>query len=285
MAGKILGKLKGLIASASEKSRNGGRKYTENFWDGIFNSDLFIEGMENKMYFGELYHPEDEGEYGQIHPDDRAAVVLTDVEKQGLDYIGTFDILPTKAGETLKNLIDIGCIFGVSSRGYSDYETLEFNDPSTFDLITFDIVAFPGIKSARLHPIDMVYESIGKKRNKVKIMESLNVISENNIELKNYINNTLDKLKEVKEDFDDTIHIEELSDLVDIEDKDLLSYAIIIKTDSKGSAYYNGPEGLAPVSYAFGELEPNSTYLFEDIYFDTNTNTYSTFDSDIIKIS
>lgn len=53
---KILGKLKGIIASAKESSRNG-RRYTESFWDTLFNSDLFKEGLENKVYGGCLYHP------------------------------------------------------------------------------------------------------------------------------------------------------------------------------------------------------------------------------------
>lgn len=194
MAAKILGKLKGVIASACEPSRNG-RKYTEHFWDAIFDSPLFKEGIKNRVMFGCMYHPEGEA-YNQIHPGDESAVCLTNVVKKGLEYIGTFDILPTRAGEVLKNLIDVGCVFGISSRGLNDYDTPIFDDPSTYDLITFDIVAFPGIKSARLHPVTAVAESYGKRKvNKTKIMENLNKLANEDEQAKEFIDNTL-KAKE-----------------------------------------------------------------------------------------
>lgn len=218
MAG-ILGKLKGIIASASEPSRNG-RKYTENFWDNIFNSDLFKEGLKNKVMLGELWHPDDDKEYSQIHANPtRTAVVLTEVNKKGLDYYGTFEILPTLAGETLKNLYDIGCVFGVSSRGYNDYDTDVFNDPSTFELITFDIVAFPGIKSARLYPVAAVAESFGRKRiNKTKVMENLNTISSKDKQAKEFINNTM----KIKESFDDELEQKLVDTWFSREDAELL---------------------------------------------------------------
>lgn len=194
MAAKILGKLKGIIASAHEPSRNG-RKYTEHFWQSIFNSPLFKEGIENRVMFGCMYHPEGEA-YNQIHPGDESAICLTGVTQKGLDFIGTFDILPTRAGEVLKNLIDVGCVFGISSRGLNDYDTPIFDDPSTYDLITFDIVAFPGIKSARLHPVTAVAESYGKRKvNKTKIMENLNKLANEDEQAKEFIDNTL-KAKE-----------------------------------------------------------------------------------------
>lgn len=174
---KPLGKVRGIIASASEPSRNG-RKYTEHFWDSIFDSELFKEGLKNKVMIGELWHPDSDEEYGQIHADpNKAAIVLTKVDKKGLDYYGEFDILPTPAGETYKNLSDIGCVFGVSSRGYNDFDANVFDDPSTYELITFDLVAFPGIKSARLHPVAAVAEGFNTKRiNKRKIMEKLDKV-------------------------------------------------------------------------------------------------------------
>lgn len=196
MAAKILGKLKGVIASACEPSRNG-RTYTSHFWDAIFDSPLFKEGIKNRVMFGCMYHPEGEA-YNQIHPGDESAICLTNVVKKGLEYIGTFDILPTRAGEVLKNLIDVGCVFGISSRGLNDYDTPVFDDPSTYELITFDIVAFPGIKSARLHPVTAVAESYGKRKvNKTKIMEDLNRLANEDEQAKKFINNTL-KTKETE---------------------------------------------------------------------------------------
>lgn len=206
---KILGKLKGIIASAREASRNG-RKYTERFWDTKFNDPLFKEGLECKVMLGELYHPDNEEEYNQIHCDDRSAIVLTDVKKKGLDYEGTFDILPTKAGQCLRNLLDIGCVFGISSRGLADYDTSVFDEnmASNYDLITWDIVAFPGVKCCRLHEVGAVAENFNyNKVNKIKIMENLKTITSNNEELKNYVDETL----KLKEDFDDKLHVEDLA--------------------------------------------------------------------------
>lgn len=273
MAAKILGKLKGIIASAGEPSRNG-RRYTSKFWDEIFNSPLFKEGIENRVMFGCLYHPEGEA-YNQIHPGDESAICLTGVTQKGLDYIGTFDILPTRAGEVLKNLIDVGCVFGISSRGLNDYDTPIFDDPSSYELITFDIVAFPGIKSARLHPVTAVAESYGKmKVNKIKIMENLNKLANEDEQAKEFINNTL----KAKEDFDTDVQVEELPDAFnEIEDKDLLKYANIVTINDKGVPYFDdGRHGrLEVVTYPDPEfIKPGEKYLVDDIWYSEITNQY-----------
>ena len=257
MSGKILGKLKGILASANEPSRNG-RKYTEKFWDKIFNSDMFNEGIKNKMFFGELWHPEDD--YEQIHPGDRSAVVLENVEKQGLDYYGTFSILPTHAGKTLKDLIDVGCVFGVSSRGIADYDSSVFDNPDSYNLITFDIVAFPGIKSARLKLIDdktLITESYTLKKNKeATAKESLKNISKSNKFLKAYIKETLIKKENYSKDCNE----------------DLDSYKIVVYTDDSCNPFYNEKPVVIP--YDDYELEKNSEYLVDDIYYNDDSDSY-----------
>lgn len=267
MAGKILGKLKGIIASASENSRNG-RKYTENFWDTFFDSDIFKEGMKNKMYFGELYHPDEEEKYGQIHPGDEAAILLDKVEKQGKDYIGTFSILPTRAGEVLKNLVDIGCIFGVSSRGYNDYDSNYFDDPSAFELITWDIVAFPGIKSARLHPVSTVAESFKTDKRRVKAMENLNRISSEDMFAKKYIDSVL----KTKEDFDTDLQIEDIFSDLDIP-PELYKEDDFILFDKDNKPYFNdGKHGKAEVitnkinQKYIDNAKPGDAYIADNIF-------------------
>lgn len=273
---KILGKLEGIIASAKEKSRNG-RSYSEGFWDAKFNDELFKEGLENKVFAGELYHPDDEEEYSQIHLDDRSAVVLTDVKKKNSDYIGVFEILPTKAGQCLRNLLDVGVKFGISSRGLSDYNTDVFDESmaSNFDLITFDLVAFPGLKSCRLHEIGAVAESfIGTINRRKRIMESLKVEAKTDTECGRYISNILSK---IKEDFDDTLQVEDYMALYNIPD-DYIDFAKAVEFED-GIPYYNdGEHGRKPVStYVSKELkstDDKDTYLVDRIDYNEDLDRY-----------
>lgn len=280
---KILGKLRGVIASAKEPSRNG-RTYTEGFWDNKFNSDIFKEGLDNKVLLGELYHPDDEEEYSQIHCDDRSAIVLTDVKKQGLEYIGTFDILPTRAGQCLRNLLDIGCVFGVSSRGLADHDTQVFNEYEAegYDLITWDIVALPGIKSCRLHEIAPAAEGFNskKKRSKKEIMENLSVLIEKDKSLEPIVKNAL----KCKEDFDVDVQPEEYDyeDIQDFLSLDDLQYADIIKINKNGVPTYNDKHkyGKLPVKVPNAmkdtEFKPGDMYLVEDVFYDERYNHYYT---------
>lgn len=284
---KILGKLKGVIASAKENSRNG-RTYTESFWDAKFNEPLFKEGLDNRVFFGELFHPDDENEYNQIHCDDRSAVVLTDVKKQDKEYIGTFDILPTKAGQCLRNLLDIGCIFGVSSRGLADYDTERFDETMApnYDLITWDIVAFPGIKSCRLHEVGAVAEGFNNKRNvnKTKIMESLNQISNSDPDFKNYITKTL----KLKEDFNSDLQVEDIMANYNIPD-DLYQYGNYVKMDKNNLPYYDdGEHGLKQVMYKKSpfnrDTKPGDIYMVDNIWYNVVYDKYLT-SGEWIKIS
>lgn len=295
MPAKILGMLQGVIASGTEKSRNN-RLYTEEFWDTLFNSELFHEGMKNKVYFGQLFHPDDEEEYTQIHCDDRSAVVLTDVKKKNKDYIGTFEILPTKAGQCLRNLLDIGCIFGVSSRGLADSDASVFSstEATGYDLITWDVVAFPGLKSCRLHEIQPpmpIAESLGKKRNKTKnkakIYESLNNLAKGDKEMANYINKTLrqNKNRQVKE----AIHtsgsdFDKIFDKFDIP-KDMRGTNNFVTFDKYGTAYHNdGTHGEKQVinvarkiggsKYEYVAGRPGDVYFVDNIEYNPDMDVY-----------
>ena len=273
---KILGKLRGPIASAKEPSRNG-RRYEEGFWDAKFNSDLFQEGLKNKVLFGCLYHPEGDA-YEQIHADDTAAVVLTDVKKKELEYEGTFEILPTQSGQCLRNLLDIGCVFGVSSRGLadSDYTVYDESVADSYDLITWDIVALPGVKSCRLHEISAVAESI-KHINKSKIMESLNSIASENKYLAEYI----DKAIKTKEDFDEDLQIEDTNYLFKYNlPPDLEKYANIVEVDEKGVPYYDDGEHGKHKVRTQGVMntvsfKPGDIYLVDNIYWVKSKGFYS----------
>lgn len=269
---KILGKLKGIIASAREMSRNN-RKYTEPFWDSIFNSDLFIEGLNNKVYFGELWHPDSDDEYGQIHPGDRAAVVLTDVEKKGLDYYGTFDILPTKAGKVLKNLYDVGCKLGVSSRGYADNDRTVFDENTDYEFITFDLVAFPGVKSARLNLVGEVAESFSQHKpvNKIKVMESLNKSVEDG-EYSDIIKKAVNHM--VNDNITKVCSVDELKSycpaVFDDVDNDFIADNVVT-VDCEGTPHHNNRRVFVSDSI---DIKPGDKYLADSIYWSDKRNSY-----------
>lgn len=269
----ILGKLQGIIASAREKSRNN-RLYTEDFWDAKFNSDLFKEGLDNKVFLGQLYHPDDDSEYSQVHLDDRSAVVLTDVKKKGLDYIGTFEILPTKAGQCLRNLLDVGIIFGVSSRGLSDFDRQVFDGSAAdgYDLITWDLVAFPGIKSCRLHEVGSVAESISNRKiNKAKIMESLNNIKKSD----KYFSDFIDEALKQKEDFDDSLQVEDVLARMGIDDPDFIDDSNYVIFDDDRVPYHYGPQGKKEV-IAFKNIEgkPGDLYIVDNLTYSSKQDAY-----------
>lgn len=275
---KILGKLRGPIASAHEKSRNG-RLYNESFWDAKFDSELFQEGLKNKVFGGCLYHPDDDEEYSQIHLDDRSAVVLVDVKKtDNLDYIGTFEILPTQAGQCLRNLLDVGVKFGVSSRGLADYdaEVYDANMASTYDLVTFDLVAFPGLKSCRLSEVGAVAEGLRVKQvNKEKIMENLNKLTQDNAELASFVNKAI----KAKEDFDSQLQVEDIMARLGIPD-DYQEYANIVTIDENGQPHHYDKEHgdlivISPfIKKIIADAKPGDMFIVDNISYNPKSNRY-----------
>ena len=173
-AGKrFLGTLKGICADLKESTRNG-RKYTEQLWERVINSEEFKEGMENGTLYGELGHPEDRLE---TLPE-RVAIALADVEfdRNSGKLIGTFDILDTPMGQILKSLVDYGSKLGISSRGGGDTvyrEGVEYVDEESFRFEAFDIVLLPAVKAARLSLTESQNKKLGLLKESVqKVIDS-----------------------------------------------------------------------------------------------------------------
>ena len=79
------------------------------------------------------------------------------------DLVGKVEVLPTPAGNILKELFRSGIKLGISSRGMGSVETIDEKDdedPSKqtvavqpdFELIAFDFVSNPSTQGAFLHP-------------------------------------------------------------------------------------------------------------------------------------
>ena len=103
-------KIKGVFMQGEIKNRNGRvypmqvldeqvKKYTENYVN------------QNRAY-GELGHPS-----GPTINLERVSHMITDLSKEGNNYIGEAKIMDTPYGKIVKNLMDEGAKLGVSSRG------------------------------------------------------------------------------------------------------------------------------------------------------------------------
>ena len=198
----ILGRLVGICADFINPTRNG-RKYPEELWDKVFDSDIMKEKIDAHVVFGELGHPADRTEIDM----EKVAVSLAEVPKKGEDgkLRAVFDILNTPNGKILKALCDYGCKMGVSSRGQGDliqdFDGNEEVDPDTYDCECFDIVCVPAVKEARLN---LVTESLTKKKQTLK--ESLNkVLDDANPEEKKVMLETLDNIGVDIEDTEDIV--------------------------------------------------------------------------------
>ena len=147
----ILGRLVGVCADFNHATRND-RKYNEQLWENVFNSDLMKEKIANKVCFGELGHPADREEVDM----EKIAICLTEqpVKNDQGQLVAVFDILNTPNGKILKALCDYGSNIGISSRGtgdlYTDENGDESVDPDTYNCECFDAVLIPAVKEARL---------------------------------------------------------------------------------------------------------------------------------------
>ena len=148
----------GVLQRAESKNQNGrvypreilmreAKKYTKEF-------------INQKRAMGELDHPES------------AVVNLKNVSHnvremwwEGQNLLGKVEVLPTPAGNILKELFKAGIKLGISSRGMGSVETVNEDDRQVtqvqpdFELIAFDFVSNPSTHGAFMYPMN---ESVDK---------------------------------------------------------------------------------------------------------------------------
>ena len=103
-------KIKGVFMQGEIKNRNG-RVYPMQVLDEQVQKykESYID--KNRAY-GELGHPN-----GPTINLERVSHMITDLKKEGNNYIGEAKIMDTPYGKIVKNLMDEGAKLGVSSRG------------------------------------------------------------------------------------------------------------------------------------------------------------------------
>lgn len=181
----VLGTLRGIFADMKNPTRNG-RLYSKECWKHALENEDVKEKLETRTMFGELDHPEDRLETLQ----ERAAIIVTKLEMDEKNQVinGEADILDTPFGRILKTFIDSGVKIGISSRGSGEEVAsmkTEGNEivPETFYLETFDVVALPAVKAARLSLVeskhkDLITEAFIKELNEAKSEQQIKELRE-----------------------------------------------------------------------------------------------------------
>lgn len=277
----ILGRLVGVCADFMSPTRNG-RKYPEQLWENIFNSEIMKERISNGVCFGELGHPADREETDM----EKICICMPEEPKKGPDgkLRAVFDILDTPNGRILKSLCDYGSTLGISSRGSGDLETdftgQESVNPDTYNCEGFDIVLLPGVKDARLQ---YVTESLNRKQenktlrqklqesinnetedHKKIVMESLGELGINLADDSEY--HMLDKSYEHKKEFyDRNKQSGNIADATEYLDSHDYEYEIYFdKTDDGCTLFYNGELGVSESWDDLKKLLHEDTYIAEN---------------------
>jgi len=140
--------IEGIFMQSDVKNRNG-RVYPKD----ILSSEIKrynTEFVEKNRAMGELGHPE-----GPTVNLERVSHIIKDLRVEGKDVYGKAKILETPMGKIAKNLLNEGCMFGVSSRGMGSLQ--EKNGVNyvqdDFMLATVDIVADPSAPNAFVNGI------------------------------------------------------------------------------------------------------------------------------------
>ena len=131
--------IEGIFMQGDIKNRNG-RIYPSAVLEkemNRYNKDF----ISTKRALGELGHPD-----GPSINGDRVSHLITEMKKDGSNFVGKAKILGTPMGNIVKTLMDEGVLIGVSTRGLGSVKQTKegiMEVQSDFHLATVDIVTDP----------------------------------------------------------------------------------------------------------------------------------------------
>ena len=129
--------VEGILATCEVKNGNG-RYYARDLWEREMKK--YTDLIKERRSLGELDHPE-----SQVINLQNVSHLVTEYKWDGDNIMGKIEILPTPAGNILKELIKNGVTVGVSSRGMGSLEQrgdiMEVQDD--FELLCWDFVSTP----------------------------------------------------------------------------------------------------------------------------------------------
>ena len=182
--------IKGIFLQSSIKNRNG-RLYPEGVMDNEVGRYI-KESVNTKSSYGELGHPASP----QIGLD-RVSHIITELKKDGPNWIGKARITSTPMGDVARGLIESGGRLGVSSRGMGTVKPNKngINEvQADFRLATAaDIVADPSAPDAYVNGI---MESVDWFYNPKNGWEMIDLAEQAKVQINNAVRNK--KLNEVK---------------------------------------------------------------------------------------
>jgi hypothetical protein len=149
--GKLI--VSGILQRANAENQNG-RIYPKEILVREANkyNKTFIS---ERRAMGELDHPE-----SSVVNLANVSHNIREMKWENDDLVGTVEVLPTPAGNILKELFKAGIKLGISSRGMGSVEAIDEDDTGKqtvavqpdFELIAFDFVSNPSTQGAFLHP-------------------------------------------------------------------------------------------------------------------------------------
>lgn len=131
--------IEGIFMQGDIKNRNG-RIYPAEILEKEmvrYNKDF----IETRRAIGELGHPE-----GPTINGDRVSHLITEMKREGSNFVGKAKILATPMGEIVKTFMDEGVTIGVSTRGLGSVKPTKdgiMEVQNDFHLATVDIVTDP----------------------------------------------------------------------------------------------------------------------------------------------
>ena len=129
--------VEGILATCEVKNGNG-RYYAKELWEREM--EKYKGLIAERRSLGELDHPE-----SQVINLQNVSHLVTEYSWDGDNIMGKIEILPTPAGNILKELIKNGVTVGVSSRGMGSLQqrgnVMEVEDD--FELLCWDFVSTP----------------------------------------------------------------------------------------------------------------------------------------------
>ena len=152
--GKLI--VRGILQRANSENQNG-RIYPKEILvrEAKKYHDTFVR---ERRAMGELDHPE-----SSVVNLANVSHNIKDMAWNNDDLVGTVEVLPTPAGNILKELFKSNIKLGISSRGMGSVETIKEADEDgqgqtvavqpDFELIAFDFVSNPSTQGAFLHPM------------------------------------------------------------------------------------------------------------------------------------